>query len=507
MKRKSIISIMLLFTLAFAMVSCEKDFLDINTDPNNPAESSVQLTLPAGIASSAYVIGGYYQLLGGFWAQHWTQSVGASQWRELDAYNLQSTDFDTRQWGQLYAGALSDLKWVRDNSRSTQNWSYYLMTTAIQAYTYQVLADLYDKIPFSEALQGLGENTTPKWDNGQDVYDALIVMLNEALSHDYKTFKSVNNPTATALEPGTDDVIFGGNMDKWEQFVNTLKLKIYLHQSYKRPTVAQAGIQQMFTANAPFLTSDAVFANFENQQNKRNPVYETFIDRLAGNISVSKTIFSFLNANADPRLPMLINKNQKTPAQYVCLAQGDFFNTTLGTGANIQNLSTPVLNPTDPVVFFSASESYFMQAEAVLRMSVAGDAKALYEQGINASFTKLGVTGASTLYGAGGPYEYPVAGTEEQKLEKIIVQKWVAMTNFQSLEAFLEQSRTHYPKISTVPASDASYVPGEWTISLNNTTANQWPKRLLFPESERKRNPNTPALVPLTTKVWWDVKP
>ena len=148
-----------------------------------------------------------------------------------------------------------------------------------------------------------------------------------------------------------------------------------------------------------------------------------------------------------------------------------------------------------------------MQAEAVLRFNVAGDAKALYEQGINASFTKLGVTGASTLYGAGGPYEYPAAGTEEQKQEKIIVQKWVAMTNFQSLEAFLEQSRTHYPKISPVPSSDTTYVAGQWTISLNNTTANQWPKRLLFPESERKRNPNTPALVPLTTKVWWDVKP
>jgi len=495
-----------IFLLIIILLGCQKDYLNVNTDPNNPANSTVQLTFPAGVGSTAYVLGGYYQLLGGFWAQHWTQSVGASQWRTIDAYNLTSSDFDTRQWGELYSGALNDYKYVRDQSKATQNWSYYLMATIMQAYTYQVLADLYDQIPFSDALNGLNGNLTPKFDNGQQVYDGLITMINEALTHDYKTFKSQTNPNATSIQPGTDDIIFQGDMSKWEKFANTLKLKIYLRQCYARPTVAQAGIQSLYTNNAPFLDVDAKIMIFTNAQNKRNPAYETFVDMLGGNIATSYTIYSYLNNSSDPRLPALINKRQLSPQQYFCIAQGDYFNVALGGSANIQNLSTPVLAPLDPVYFISAAESYFLQAEAIERYTLTGDAKTLYQTGIDASFTRLGVTGSATLYATGGPYEYP-STTFENKLEQIIIQKWVAMTNNQGLEAFLEQSRTHYPKVSTLPADSSNYIPGQFTISVNSAIGNFFPKRLLFPDSERRRNPNTPTLQPIYIKVWWDTKP
>lgn len=495
----------IVFLLVFLISACEKDFLDINHDPSRSQESTVQLTLPAAIGSSTYVIGGYYQLLGAFWAQHWTQAIGAPQWREIDAYNIQNSDFDVRQWGELYSGALRDYKYVRELALKEQNWSYYMMASVMMAYTYQVLADLYDKIPFTEALQGDLGIITPKYDNGPVVYDGLINMINEAMSHDYKTFKSNSNPNATAIKPGADDIIFAGDMDKWERFANTLKLKIYLRQCYARPAVASAGITAMFNANAPFLNTDAKVSIFANQQNKRNPAYETFIDRLSGNVSTSNTIYSILDSVSDPRLPKLINKNKKTPAVYKCLVQGDYFNNTFPAGANIADLSTPVLGPLDPVYFMSESESYFLQAEAIERYGLAGNAKALYEAGIDASFTRLGVVGSAALYAPGQPYEYPNT-TFEEKLEKIIIQKWIAMTNIQGLEAFLEHNRTQYPRESTVPGNSPAYVKGQFTVSVNSAIGNQFPKRLLFTESERRRNPNTPALEPITKKIWWDVK-
>ncbi|MEI6695249.1 MAG: SusD/RagB family nutrient-binding outer membrane lipoprotein [Bacteroidota bacterium] len=496
----------MLLIMLFTFASCEKDFMDVNHDPSRSSESTVQLTFPAAVGSSAYVIGGYYQLLGGFWSQHWTQAIGAPQWREIDSYNLQTSDFDGRQWGEMYSGALNDYKYVRELAASKQNWSYYLMATAMQAYTYQVLVDLYDKIPFSEALQGASGNLTPKYDDGSVVYDGLIKMLNEALTHDYKTFKSATNPTATAVQPGTDDIIFAGDMDKWESFVNTLKLKIYLRQAYARPTVASAGIQAMYTANAPFLAEDAKISIFASQQNKRNPAYETFIDRLSGNVSMSQTIYSILDSVADPRLPLLIAKNAKSPAVYKCLVQGDYFNTTFPTGANISNLSTPVLTGVDPVYFFSKAESYFLQAEAIERYGVTGNAKTMYESGIDAAFARLGATGSAAFYAVGGKYEYPTAGVFEAKLERIIGQKWMAMVNNQGIEAFFEHNRTHYPRESAVPGTSAAYVKGQFTISVNSATGSLYPKRLLFTESERRRNPNTPALESINKRVWWDTK-
>ena len=66
------------------------------------------------------------------------------------------------------------------------------------------------------------------------------------------------------------------------------------------------------------------------------------------------------------------------------------------------------------------------------------------------------------------------------------------MANVQGVEAFFEFNRTGYPDI--------------FTVSLNSTIGDRFPKRLLFPASEYERNPgNVPDLVEIQVPVWWDV--
>jgi hypothetical protein len=501
---KKITIILTLITLLI-FSGCKKDFLNVNEDPSNTRTATVQMVLPAAIGSTCYVVGGWYQLLGGFWSQHWTQAIGAPQWRDIDSYNLTTNDFDQRQYGELYSGALNDYKYIRKVALADKNWSYYLIATVMEAYTFQVLADLYDQIPFTDALQGDDGNFSPHFDLGQNVYDALIVRLDEALTHDYKTFKSNTNPNATAIEPGADDLIFGGDMDNWEAFANTLKLKIFMRQSYVRPAVASAGIEAMYAANAPFLTTDAKMTQFADQENKRNPIYETGVDRLNGNISASYTLLNFLQVNSDPRLDAIFDP-PSAGGSHKALPQGDFYNPDPSL-VNIADLSTPKLSGLDAVYLISKPESYFLQAEAIVRGWGAGSAKTEYDNGISASLEKFGIAGADSIYGPGGVYEFEPGKSMESQIEKIIVQKWIALANSQSLETWIEQGRTHYPELSIAPVTDtANYVSGRWTVSVNNVTGNKLPKRLLFPESEIKRNPNTPALKPITDKIWWDTK-
>ena len=85
---KNIIKIILVFVLVWTTTSCDKDFLEVNTDPNYPSASTVQLVLPVAISSSAYVIGGGFQILGGMWSQHYTQAMGGPQYRFIDEYRL-----------------------------------------------------------------------------------------------------------------------------------------------------------------------------------------------------------------------------------------------------------------------------------------------------------------------------------------------------------------------------------------------------------------------------------
>lgn len=469
-------NICLVGMLLICSTSCD-DFLDINTSPNEPATAPVELVFPAATGSAAYVIGGWYQILGGMWAQHWTQSTGASQYRGIDSYDIQTDFLDARQYGELYSGALNDLEYIRNTARAAENWSYYLMATTVQSYVYQVLVDLYDKIPFTDALKGTQGNLTPKFDDGQLVYDSIIARIDHALSKDLSA--------VTVQEPGADDVIFQGDLDKWVQFANTLKLKIYLRQSTARPSIASAGIQSLF-ASPDFLTEDAVFKAFKEEENGRNPVYETGVNRLAGNITISRTLHSFLEENVDPRTDDIMAYPVNSPALHNTLVQGDYLNTS---PTNIQGLSTPTLGPLDPVYFISASESYFLQAEAMVRFGLAGDAAGLYELGITASFEKFGTTDdPATVYGPGEVYEFPA--TADAQIEAIITQKWVAMANSQSLEAFFEQNRTGYPSF--------------FTFAVNNVTSNVFPRRLFYTQSEQARNPaNLPEIKPLTEPVWW----
>jgi len=488
------------FLLILALfASCGKDWLDVNTDPNNAAAASAENILPAAELNSGIAIGGYYNLLGQIWSQYYTQNSGSNQYKYIDALGLTANNFQF-QFGQMYASLLN-LKTVESEAVKQDNWAYFLMATVVECYDWQVLADLYDQIPFNEALQGVA-NQSPHFDPAQLVYDSLITRLDYALAKPLNILTDVQK---------TKDYFFGADMAQWVRFANTLKLKIYMRQMYIRPTVAQAGIQQLYADGADFLTSSAKLDMFENAKGKDNPLYE-FDQRLntTTNLAISATLYKYLKSNADPRLAELINSGGVNP-----LPQGgNQIPTTL-----IDKVITAKLNTTDPVYFISAAESYFLQAEAVAMGWGTGDDKALYDAGVMAAFSRFGLDGSSFIV-PGGAYVYPPSVSSfEVKQEAIIMAKWASMARSEGIESYLETNRTHYPiesplnsyhwNTSTFDPTNTDYVNwtgGERLYPLNGSTG-YFPLRLVFPASERLSNSNTPAEIPSSANVWWDVKP
>ena len=481
---KRIIGIFL--TLIALVASSCSDFLDVNQDPNNASSTTPALSLPAGIASAAGRIGSYYNILGGMWVQYWTQNNGSNQYKNFDSYNVQQSTLNT-DFNELYSGSLQDLQSARTQSKAMGDWNLYLMSTVMQAYVFQMMADIYDEIPFDEALQG-SANQHPHFRTGQAVYDSLILRIDGALSKDFSALTNTN--------PGKSDLLFNGSMSKWTQFANTLKLKIYLRQIYARKTIAETGIQGLYDDGAEFLAEDAAMTQFVDQENKSNPLYETDQRKLntAENIRASKTFVDWLVENNDTRLDKLFipgNAGQKG------LEQGNFGAPT--TEVVPASISRALIKATDPVYFISKAESYFLQAEAAARGLGDGDAEALFNLGVDAAFERVELTNPGT-------YTYP-NGTLEQNLEAIAVQKWAAFAGIEGLEAFFERNRLRYPVYNNGGYAAGDYEVGQLVYPLGGSTGvGNYPNRLLFPETERNRNPNTPAEVPFTSKVWWDVK-
>ncbi|MGV3505136.1 MAG: SusD/RagB family nutrient-binding outer membrane lipoprotein [Adhaeribacter sp.] len=489
MKIKNKYILAALFASTLGLSSCE-DFLDINDDPNNPANSTPALTLPAGLGELGYILGNQFQFLGNYYAQHWTQAGAANQYCDLEQYQMTSSSYDTRVWAELYAGALNDFKYVADQGNASNNPNYAAIGEIMQAYTFQVVTDAWGDVPFASALASL-DNLSPEYQSQEAIYAGIITMLDAAIA-------KIDEDAKT---PGRDDLVFGGDMDLWRKFANTLKLRVYLRQAYVKPAVAEAGIKAMYASGAQFLeTGETADVEFADQTQNRNPFFQSQVTFRGGvDVVASNTALSLLQQNADARLDKFYAaaEDGANKGQFTGIDQGVEC-TPAREGKQATNYSKPgpaVASPTTAVPLISAAESYFLQAEAVARnwTNGTGNAAALYAQGVRASFDYVGESDAEATALLQKPGVAYAGGSVEAQVEQIITQKWLSFNGTQGFEAWTEYRRTGYP--SFIEPSAASTLGGSLL-----------PKRILYPNSEATRNQNYPGLKEVSVAVWWDVK-
>jgi hypothetical protein len=490
--------------IALALVFGCSDYLDVNTDPNNPADADPRLVLPAAQQSIASRVGGYYRLTGSIWSQHYAQNNTSSQYIGIDNYDVENGNFLEADFIEMFSGPLNDLKFVKAKSEATQNWTNYLIAQVMEAYAYQLVADLYDGAPILEGLNGDQEEFTPHWNTGPEVYEELLARIDNALSKDFTV--------STNISPGTSDLLFGGNVDRWIRFANTLKLKLMIRYSAVNPGKAQSLITALVNSGALFLDRDASIDSYYDQQDRSNPLYEADRRNLntSSNLKASSTMVTYLQLNIDPRIDTLYDPPLEGGPQVKGMRQGT--SSIPSTDLNSRTISGATITETDPVYFISLPEAYFLRAEAAARGFSNEDAKALYDLGVLAAFDRYDMNGTAFV-GAGGKYEFPAAGTTEQKVEAIIEQKWIAHVGGNALEAWFDKLRTGYPSFSNSAPGEPGYTPLApgapiFAFPVDAVTFDgEFPRRLLIPEDEVLNNPNAPEQPAngILTPVWWDI--
>jgi hypothetical protein len=487
MKRryKNLKQAMFIGLIAVVGVSGCKKFLDVNQNPNNPDHADPTLLLPTTQAAVSQVIGNSFQVFGNMWAQYWTQSPVASQYKANDQYAPLATSFD-RPWLNLYRVALVNADLITKSSVSgleNVKGIAYLM----KAYGYQVATDAFGDVPLSQALQPSAYQN-PKYDSQQAVYDSILMYIDKAMP----LLK------ANAVSPGGQDLIYHGDMTKWVAFANTLELRVYLRLSNVDPNTAKAGIAALYQSNPTFLTEDATIT-YTSTGGNENPFYnEATSPTLGGvqNVVASSTVVDAFTNNNDPRLGKFFSLfiDKKSPVDSLeSIPQGSYLsyvNKKVSTPSPlVGGKADDPTSATAPVKLISAAESYFLQAEAVARGWAAGDATSLYKQGIQASFTATGA-GDATAYIAGLQPAFTTALSVNDQVKAIITQKYYAMCGFQGFEAWNEWRRTGFPTFF-VQSAATTITPG------------QWPLRMLYPNSELTSNSNYPGTIPIYKPVWW----
>ena len=201
--------------LCFGMLSCESDFLDINEDPNNPTDVSLELLLPSAQLDLAGTMG----TNGG--GLSYITTIYMSQWVErrptTNDYAIQGANFgNTAPWLVLYTRALADIEIIIQKGTELEAYPYVGISQIMKAFAYSIMVDIWADVPFSEAHKP--DILLPKYDNGEDIYPQLFALLDEGIA---------NLQKESVYEAGVDDVFYGGDPDLWIKFANSVKLKMY----------------------------------------------------------------------------------------------------------------------------------------------------------------------------------------------------------------------------------------------------------------------------------------
>ncbi len=197
------------------LLSCEKDFLDINDDPNNPLDVSLELLLPSAQLDLAGTLG----TNGG--GLSYITTIYMSQWVErrptTNDYAIQGSDFgNTAPWLVLYTRALADMEIIIKKGTELEAHPYVGMCQVMKAYAYSLMVDIWADVPFSEAHKE--DILLPIYDQGEDIYPQLFALLDQGIE---------NLERESVFEVGNDDLFYGGDTELWVKFANSVKLKMY----------------------------------------------------------------------------------------------------------------------------------------------------------------------------------------------------------------------------------------------------------------------------------------
>jgi len=517
------ITVVFFMGVAILAASCKK-YLDINDNPNAAVSATPELILPQALTATASNASGYNsygsQLVG-----YMANAGGYGGFGTAITYNWSSSDFQGR-WTTSYNNLEDYQAILNQTDAQLPLYSYFNAAARImKAYNFELLVDAYNDVPYSQALKG-SDVLTPAYDNAADIYDSLAVELDKAIA----TINDAQNAQGTTIKDlGASDVMFSGDMDKWKQLANTIKLRLIVRASGK------VNFPNTSFDSTGFLTDDALInPGYTLDVNRQNPQWETWAFTStggAGNKAWMPTnyVFSYYDGTklldsgrgsaiyykypttGTNRLGIESSTLQSSPTGSFWYSGTDRNPSTAG------NVPGVLKGPNAGYPLMIAAESYFLQSEAVLRgILTSGDASALFYDGIKASFHYIYELPDGTIQGDPvadeQQYEqnnknnylvnFALATTPDKKTEAIITQKYIALNFIRGEEAWNEYRRTHYPRIIT---SDNSGIYNFASPVSESTQPDKLPTRILYPTSEGANNSaNVPKNIsPFTSYIFW----
>ena len=549
-----------IITMACALffASCSDEYMEnMNTDPSKAAtiDPNAQLTTAQlqtyGDLSMMEIYRNYHyaftQQLMGCWN---TTNYGGR-------HTLDNNEM-SRIWTSFYTQSLKNI--IDAQYRTAEDAEKVNINSVLRiyrVYLMSIITDTYGDAPFSEAGLGFLEGKfNPKYDKQEDIYNAFFLELEDAVNK--------IDPTKDKV---TGDLIYAGDVTKWQQLANSLRLRFAMRISNVNPTKAQTEFENALAANGGVITdasSDALikymtiafsFGQEAYSDYRGNSLSQLlFGNDPANNPSyLCSTFFNQLRQSGDPRTFKIsrcyydglmsatspdnrvditqemiekgIDFSPRDPGAYSWEPWPTGYDSDICKELAVNNPSVTVtmarevepklannfLKSDNPGVVMTSAEVKFLMAEATVKKWNVGSVSAedLYKQGVRAAMDFL-----TDNYGCtatiDAEFDAFIQGrgtfghTDNQKLEAINTQAWILhFTN--PAECWANVRRSGYPKLKS---------PAEYGFGQYLTGGTEIPVRLCYPvlESSYNKKSYNEAIERMGgtdnwhSLLWWDTE-
>ena len=539
---KKIFNTWMLATVALLFAGCKKGWLDINYNPQQITDQNAPpyLLLPPELMNAPADPLASQALQ--YWMGYWCPPSPYPAGFIYTTYNL------TPSTNEIPADQdLRSLILLENKARQSNQSFYTGIAKVLKAMKWIRGVDFLNNIPYRESFQtGL---RYPRYDEGKFIYEDQIKQLDSAI------LLIKNADASKNINISLSDIMFHGNKNKWIKFINTLKLRLLIHQANRsdRASYIQSEIARIIAEGSGFLNSGedaSVNPGFTDQKPNRfytslskynnSPTITILPDggvmlsyELA---SANTTALNFLKDNADPRMGLFYGTAgfplpagaaepfpQPTPDTY----RGNKFGLPINSlaypfqsaGFVSQIKGTSAYNPVTPgstgvlkgynmdAWVLTSIESLFLQAEAIQRGWLPGNPEQAYKDAVRESFRWLNAGGDSGQPGLSDAvfdnwYNNQVAANNvnvswadaPDKYKLLMLQKWIAFNSIEPMEAYTDWRRNGgWPVIP--PSLDPARI------------SNTMPIRLPYSENEyvlNSENVNAQGTINIfTSKIWW----
>jgi len=423
---------------------------------------------------------------------------------------------------------------------------YYKLLNVVRLYQASKLVDFFNSIPYFNAFKGqtLGaDGYYPVYDDPKAIYESIIKELGNMVDSIPLAAAQMSSIGSQILTQ--QDIVFKGNVSKWQQFANAVRLRLLVRlagvdASFAKPLIAE-------TLGKPLPTTDLQFNVWYDTDQKSaggfwmRGLYENTYASFMPNIIMKRLNYGAQTYNEgldDPRLPVLANPTKHGDYRGVSLnidAQdpiyssgekyypyADNLNSTLTQNSfSMWNFATFHRNDKMPVYMFTVAELDLLKAEIELKgLASTGEAAEdhIHDAVVNSINWWYTINQNSNFkddadaQGAAAPL-YPakpaanvisnwgdtvkakfVAGsTVDDKMEVLMQQKFIHLNMMLPYECWAELRRTGHPKLEPFTWHGAVWTP--------------FPERVRYPSVEQQNNAKNFSKVSgennMTSKIFW----